>query len=279
MTTAKTILEQIDDYVREEGFDLPVFDKVGLRLQSLLRQDEFDIKDVENLILHDQVLAGMVLRTANSSFFGGLKEITTIKDAIVRLGARQVADLVMLAAEGNKYKAKDPELNKLVKNLWQHAVACALGGQWLARKLNYHDKANEVFIGGLIHDIGKLFLLKVIDQLQISSQQNFNLSYDLGRELIDVLHAEKGYELLKKWNIPDVYCRIARDHHDDMIDGSDTIVMIVRVADRACVKLGIGCRHDPSIVLATLPAAVNLRIKEIVLAEFEIMLEDAMRIA
>ena len=278
MTTAKSILEQIDDYVREEGFELPVFEKVSLRLQSLLH-DDFDIKDVENLILHDQVLAGEVLRAANSSFFGGLKEVTTIKDAIVRLGARQVADLVMLAAERNKYRASDPQLDKLVKHLWQHAVACALGGQWLARKLNYLDKANEVFIGGLIHDIGKLFLLKVIDQLQISSQQNFNLSYDLGRELIEVLHPEKGYELLKKWNIPDVYCRIARDHHDDMVDGSDTITMLVRVADRACVKLGIGCRHDPSIILATLPAVVNLRIKEIVLAEFEIMLEDAIRIA
>ena len=279
MVTTKSILEQIDDYVREEGFELPVFEKVSLRLQSLLHSDDFDIKDVEKLILHDQVLAGGVLRAANSSFFGGLKEITTIKDAIVRLGTRQVADLVILAAEGNKYQARDTELNKLVKHLWQHAVACAMGGQWLARKLNYHDKATEVFIGGLIHDIGKLFLLKVIDQLQVSSQQNFNLSYDLGQELIDVLHAEKGYELLKKWNIPDVYCRIARDHHDDMIDPGSTIMMIVRVADKACVKLGIGSRHDPSIELATLPAAVNLRMKEILLAEFEIMLEDAIRIA
>ncbi len=279
MVQIKSILERIDDFVREEGFDLPVFNKISMRLQALLRDDDFDIKEVEYLILHDQVLAGEVLRAANSPFFGGLKEITNIRDAIVRLGARQVADLVIIAAERDKYQATDPKLNKLVKHLWQHAVACALGGQWLARRLNYSDKANQVFIGGLIHDIGKLFLLKVIDQIQITHKEDFQLSYDLGRELIDTLHAEKGYQLLKKWNIPDIYCRLVRDHHNDYPAENDIVMMIVRVADRACIKLGIGCRHEPSIILAVLPAAVNLRLKEILLAELEIMLEDAMQIA
>ena len=279
MVQTRSILERIDDFIKEEGFELPVFNKISMRLHALLSNDDFDIKEVENLILHDQVLAGEVLRAANSPFFGGLKEITTIKNAIVRLGVRQVADLVMIAAERDKYQAKDPELNKLIKHLWQHAVACALGGQWLARRLNYTAKANEVFIGGLIHDIGKLFLLRVIDQIQITSQQDFQLSYDLGRELIDALHAEKGYELLKKWNIPNIYCHLVRDHHNDNIPEDDIVMLIVRIANQTCIKLGIGTTHDPSIILATLPEVVSLRVKEILLAEFEIMLEDAMQIA
>ncbi len=62
-------------------------------------------------------------------------------------------------------------------------------------------------------------------------------------------------------------------------DTSNTLLLMVRLVDMACRKVGIGLHHDPSIVLATTAEAQALGAKEVVLAELEIMLEDAMTLS
>jgi HD-like signal output (HDOD) protein len=279
MKKSQSLIEQINEFVLQENFQLPVFNDIAMRILKMARHEDFDIREMSNLIYQDQVLVAEVLKAANSPFFGGLTVITTVKDAIIRLGSRQVSDLVLIAAERIQYRAADKKLNKLLGKLWKHSVACAIGSQWLARRLSYHEKDNEAFIGGLLHDIGKLFLLKVIDTMQESKEVSFSISYELSYELISSFHAEQGYKLLTQWNLPKIYCEIARDHQKPELDAENIPLLLVRLTNQACDKLGIGMRHDPSIVLFSTPEASALRIKELVLAELEVMLEDTMQIA
>jgi hypothetical protein len=57
---------------------------------------------------------------------------------------------------------------------------------------------------------------------------------------------------------------------------NDTLLIIVRLANKACNKLGIGLSKDPSIILAATPEASLLGLSEVFLAELEIILEDSM---
>ncbi|MEW6518871.1 MAG: HDOD domain-containing protein [Thermodesulfobacteriota bacterium] len=279
MKKSRSLIEQINEFVLKENFQLPVFNDIAMRILKMARYEDFDIREMSNLIYQDQVLVAEVLKAANSPFFGGLSVITTVKDAIIRLGSRQVCELVLIASERIQYRAADKKLNKLLGKLWKHSVACAIGSQWLARRLSYHEKDNEAFIGGLLHDIGKLFLLRVIDTMQESQEVSFSISYELSYELINSFHAEEGYKLLSQWNLPPIYCEIARDHYNPEFDHDNIPLLLVRITNQACAKLGIGMKHDPSIVLISTPEAAALRVKEIVLAELEVMLEDTMQIA
>lgn len=278
MNKKLSLIEQINEFVQQENFQLPVFNDVAMRILKMARHEDFDLRELSNLIYQDQVLVAEVLKAANSPFFGGLSAITTVKDAIIRLGSRQVCDLVLIAAERIQYRATDKKLNRLLGKLWKHSVASAIGSQWLARRLSYHEKDNEAFIGGLLHDIGKLFLLRVIDTMQESKELSFKISYELSYELISAFHAEQGYKLLRQWNLPQIYCDIARDHHSMDFDQEHIPLLLVRLTNQACDKLGVGMTHDPSIVLISTPEAAILRVKEIVLAELEVMLEDTMQI-
>ena len=87
-------------------------------------------------------------------------------------------------------------------------------------------------------------------------------------------HTSLGYNLLKSWNIPEVYCRIARDHHSEEYDPNDTSLILVRLANEACAKMAVGLRQEQGIVLAATPEAVSLKASDIMLAELEVMLED-----
>lgn len=272
-----SLIDRIDQIIGSDDFKLPVFSDTAIKIRNMMSSPNFEIQEVVRLISSDQSLASEVLRVANSPFYGGLTKIANLRDAAVRLGAKQLADLVMLASERNSYKASDKDVQVLLGKLWRHAVGVALASQWLAKKLGYTDRLNEALLGGLIHDIGKLAVLKVIDELKIKEGLSFPVEFIL--EVVNSVHTQQGYKLAQKWRLPENYCIIIRDHHLEEVDSANFVLLIVKVADAACTKLGVGLHQDASIELAVLPEAHSLGIGEVMLVELEIMLEDTIQAA
>jgi HD-like signal output (HDOD) protein len=268
------LIETLQKKMASDGLHLPMFHHVALKLQGVLAQDDFDINQVAAMITEDQALASQTLRVANSAFFAGLSKVSTIREAIVRLGARQVANLVMLITQQATYRSSDKTMGGYMYRLWKHALGCAMGTKWLAEKTGLREMAQEALLAGLLHDIGKLFILKVLEEIQASHQEMVNLSDAVILEVLDLLHAEQGCLLMQQWNIPDIYCTIARDHHREVYDTSDALLTLVRLVDLTCKKIGVGLSHEPTLVLAYTPEAQVLGTPEVVLAELEIMIED-----
>ena len=270
-----SLVERIDEIISSDDFQLPVFSDIALKIRNIMSSPDFDIQEVVRTISSDQSLVSEVLRVANSPFYGGLTKIATLREAAVRMGAKQLADLVMVASTRNNYRASDKGVQVLLVKLWRHAVGTALASQWLAKRLGYTDLLNEALLGGLIHDIGKLAVLKVVDQLKVKEGLNFPVEFVM--EIVSSTHAQQGYKLALRWRLPESYCIIVRDHHLEGVDQSNSSLLIVQVADAACNKLGIGTHQDASIELAVLPESHALGLGEVMLAELEIMLEDTMQ--
>jgi putative nucleotidyltransferase with HDIG domain len=279
MTEPLTLVDIIEQHLASEQLQLPVFPPLAAELQQMLTQEECNMHQVAAKIMEDQALASHLLRMANSAFFTGLSKVTTVKDAIMRLGVKQVTNLVLLVTQGRQYRTTTKLMGLYGKSLWQHATACALGTKWLAERLGHKSLAQEAFLAGLLHDIGKLFLLQVLDNLQASGEYNLSLSKVMVLEVMASLHAEQGARLLQAWNLPEVYCHVARQHHADSVEGDHCVLLLVRLVNFACHKLGIGIHQNPAMVLATTPEAQLLEAPELLLAELEIMLEDALALA
>jgi putative nucleotidyltransferase with HDIG domain len=275
MSAGESLLGGIKNLIDSGQLQLPVFNRVAFELQVMAASQDYKIDDVERLILGDQVLAAEVLKAANSAFFGGLSSIQTIRHAVVRLSLPQVLRLVLLASERNKYEtAKDPDLRRLLSLLWRHTSVTAGAANWLARRLNYKEMEEEAFLGGLLHDVGKLVILRALDAMKTSKTAPGEFTAELIQEVLISAHTEVGYDLLKRWNVPEVYCRIARDHHLSTFDPTDIPHAIVRLANAATSKVSLSLNPDPTIVLGAMPESVALGAGEILLAELEILLED-----
>jgi putative nucleotidyltransferase with HDIG domain len=240
----------------------------------MLARHEFHINDVLGMISEDQSLASQILKVANSSYYAGLSKIATIKDAVVRLGAQEIANMAMMASQFERYQSDIEILNRNMKGLWEHSLSCATGAKWLAKKTGYASLAAESFMGGLLHDIGQLALLKVIDDIQRNKETQAVLSETLIDEVLDQMHENVGYQLMKSWSLPESYCSIALNHHREDFDGNDILLVIVRLSNLACAKVGKSLRPDPDLSLYSTREAQFLGAKEIILAELEIIVED-----
>jgi HD-like signal output (HDOD) protein len=159
-------------------------------------------------------------------------------------------------------------------NLWRHSVGCAIGSHWLATHCGLQGIKHESFFAGLLHDVGKLHILKIADNLKKNIGNGTQISNALLSEAMDNLHAKCGSALMRHWNLPEKYCEIAREHHTDEFDSKNLLLALVRMADKACHKLGIGLSKEPLLVLYATPESEVLRLSEVDLANLEIFLED-----
>ena len=278
MSAPKSLKEQIADYIGRSSLQLPVFNPIALELQEVLRDDRADASTIETAISKDPALVVQVLRMANSSLYTGLNEITTMRQALMRLGAKQVSRLAISAAQLSLYRSKDALVASYMTDLWHQAYASAVGACWIAEKSGYQDIAESAFLAGLLHDVGKLLILKAIEGINSNEQSGQALPRSLVDDMLESLHNEYGHMLMKRWNLPDAYCVVGRDHHKETFEQEQILLIIVRLLDQVCAKLGIGCAANLEAMPSASAEAQVLRLTDIRMAELEIMLEDAIMV-
>jgi len=277
MSEDQSIVNLIKEQLASGAASIPVFHAVALRLQQVLARPNFSLEEVNRLISADTGLVSQVLRVANSSYYSGLSKVGTIQEAIVRLGSREVANIAMLATQQDQYRSDDPRYKSIMQVLWKHAYCCAAGSKWLALKSGYETLAQEAFLAGLLHDIGKLFLLKVMEEVCRAKRLQAGTTPAILSEVLSSMHVEQGHQIMQQWHMPEIYCEVVAGHEAEQWDHGNALLAMVRLADQTCRRLGIGMHSDPNLLLFASAEAQVLGLKEIGLAELEIVVEDALK--
>jgi len=194
----------IQELLLSKPVDIPVFHEVALRLQQMMIDHSYRTEDAITLVNEDTALAAEMLRHANTAYYSGKTPITTIKNAIIRLGSQQVVNLAFTASIANS-KSDNPLINKYFENLWHHSHAVAIVSAWLAVEVRNTCTVNadEVYLAGLFHAIGKLYLLKCLDKLIKSGM--FAAEKNIIDEILNEMSVQQGIKVMQFWNIPEIY--------------------------------------------------------------------------
>lgn len=254
---------------------LPVPPGIVRKVTLCLAAEDPDVKRLWALVGQDPALLCNLFRAANSAFFVGLHKTVSIEEAVARLGIDKACQVVERACrEGGEGGPQGELLSRYMPSLWQHAQGCAVGAHWLAMRCNYEPLAEQAYLAGLLHDIGKQFLLAAMEEISSSGEFGVILSDELVREVLTSMHVEQGLRLFEEWNLSDIYTEVVSEHHDEDLNPKNILIALVKLANKGCRKAGLGLTHQPDIVLPTTGEAQFLGIDELALAEFEIKIED-----
>ena len=278
MNQPTSIVEVIKAKLAAGTLSEQVFHGIALKLQQTLSRPDFSIQEVHRLLNADPGLASGVLRAANSAFYSGLSKVSTIRDAIIRLGSKEVANLAMLTSQQDLYRSEDLKYKAIMQTLWKHSFCCAVGSKWLAQKSGFGSQSQEAFLGGLLHDLGKLFLVKCMEELCRDKVLEVGNNVVVLREVVTSMHVEQGHRLMVQWQMPQLYCDIVAGHEQERWDQGNVLLAMVRLANLACRRLGIGLNKDHTVLLFASTEAQTLGLKETALAELEIVIEDALKV-
>jgi len=241
----------------------------------MLTDYDFTVDEVAQVATEDQSLASQMLRIANSPMYMGRTKVATIKETVIRLGAQQVINLAIAASQASTHGSENQALDRYMKSLWLHSHGCALGAKWLAHNCGMRGVADEIYLAALLHDVGKLYLLKSIERLVGAGVISSMFDDELIMEIFEAMHVEQGYRLMQHWNFPAMYCDVIRDHHADQWDTVNKMLAIVRFVNLACHRIGLGLKHEPELVLIDTREAEILDISAMQIAELEAVLDES----
>jgi HD-like signal output (HDOD) protein len=268
----KSLADRIREAVETDKVQLPPLPELTVRLQQLLANpDDVQMKPVLDLVSNDPAVAASLLRIANSATFGGLQRVTNLHQAIARLGFEQVGSIVTaLTMKG--YFTNDGQKRELLSRLWDHSLTSAFAARRLAQRVGVD--ATEAFLAGLLHDCGRLLVLKALEHLEQHGGQA-RTPPALVEELMETLHTTLGHRTLTAWRLPDGVARVALHHEEPAGDGTeDVLLMCVQAADLITKKLGFHPQPAPDLPLLQEPAIETLGLGDVELATLMIDLED-----
>jgi putative nucleotidyltransferase with HDIG domain len=200
--------------------------------------------DFIELLEGDEGLSARVLKIANSVFYdrgGGSK---TIVDAVNVVGISELRNLLNATALSGLFQAKHP----LRSELWGHDVATAIVAKVLARNLA-PNLSDQVFLAGLMHDIGKLLILQ---QHKESYEKLVKKGFSEGLDSTTAEykgysfdHAQVGQLIAELWNFsPELYEAIG-DHHKPWCDiKQGSLVSLVKLGNLIAHSQCLGIARD-----------------------------------
>lgn len=223
-----SILQQIDSF--------PALPATVNRVMAITANPESTANELMRAILPDQALSMAILKLANSAFFGRPREVCSIEEAIVVLGFQEIRTIILTQAIFNSFQ-KFRNINKQeIDALWGHSLTCGLAAKIIATHTNGYSPS-QLFIAGLIHDMGKIAMLMALPHSYCPRKQDFSerLLHSLfpdEEEKFGISHDEVGMRLVNRWLFPEPLCvAIGYHHRSDTAPGDVAFSLIVQMAD------------------------------------------------
>jgi putative nucleotidyltransferase with HDIG domain len=198
---------------------------VATRIQKILNDEHCTADKVAHAVNLEPVIAGRLMEIANSAAYKcSGKAITNIRDAVCRIGFDMVRNTTIVIAARQLILAPEQRMLRApLKRLWQHSVEVASIAYMIAKQAP-RVNPDEAMLAGLMHDIGKFYILSRAN----SYPELFNNEQEL-EELIQEWHTGVGRAILEDWHLPESVAIAADEHEivdrapDEALDVTDVV--------------------------------------------------------
>ena len=235
---------------------LPAMPVIAQKLLALQINSDENEREMLMLIEQDPQISAKIIGLSNSAKLGSTRKPTSVKEAAILLGMSRVKSIATGIAimslstkvSTDKFKAQD---------LWLHSfgIAFAMLGIAHAMPAKIRPNDDQVFLAGILHDIGYLALAfldpKRSDDLHaLLSAESERPVLSIEREMLEICHDELGAELARHWNLPDEIIAVLRYHHTpDVVEAAtgQPIVHMISLAEKLLASFGINEHVDTHI--------------------------------
>ena len=195
---------------------------------ACLQNPAASLTDAAKIIGRDVAMTANIMKLVNSAFFGSRRPITTADRAVAYLGMDTLGALVLGHSVFQSGVATNiPGFS--LERLWQHSLETGAAARAIAFSENLPPaKADEAFLAGVLHDVGK-----VVYATRAAALSNDTQTVDFAAQM-DAHHAEVGAYLLGLWGFPNSIVEAVAFHHtpSHASEKGLNLAGIVHIADR-----------------------------------------------
>jgi putative nucleotidyltransferase with HDIG domain len=235
MESAADFAARLKAHFTSPGYTPPLLPAVAMQVQQLSTKADVDIPALVAVMEKDPMFAARVLKIAQSAAFASAGAIASLKDAVVRIGLRNLTDIAWEVAMNMRiFRAQ--AYAQAMEDVRRHSTACA----HLARMLSSATgiSSEYAFLCGLLHDIGMAASLIVLGEQQTGGAA---LDPMLLGMILKRCHQEASMVIATLWKLPGDVQLVVGHHHDIQVQGFvHPLAAVVAVAEQLARELGFG---------------------------------------
>ena len=261
--TADEIIAQVKD--------LPVVSETARKLIVQLNQPDLHRDELVATVRGDNVLTAKLLRVCNSAYSGAREPVFSVDQALFLLGDNMIFRTVCAIGFGGSLGAAAPGYATEANGLWSHSLGTALGAEYLAEIESYGNfLPSTAFTAGLLHDIGKSVISKVLTPKARTDIRGKIAGESLSRveaekAVLGADHCEVGACLLKRWSLPELIVEAVADHHSPVLKPAIQLSAVVYLANCAVHLCGAAPGWEAQAIQAkhTAAAVLGLEVEKV----------------
>lgn len=229
-------------FILRNEIELASLPDIYIQIVDAIKNPRSSAAFVADIISNDMSLSAKLLRLVNSAFYGFPSQIDTLSRAVTIIGTNQLTTLALGVSVTTMFKDIPAGLIDM-KSFWKHSIVCGIISRHIAGQIK-NVSEERFFVAGLLHDIGRLVMLKSypahVKEALLQAGERKVLLCSVESELWGFDHAELAGELLKNWKFPSILEDSIHFHHAPRRARSILEPGIVHLADIMANALMIG---------------------------------------
>ena len=226
--------------------DIATLPEVTVKIIEIVEDPDSTARDLHVVIKNDPALSAKVLKVVNSAFYGLPGQIGSVDRAIILLGMSAVKNIAVAASIARLFKTGKMSERFSAKDLWRHSVAVGAAARLIAKAAGQPAGLDEIFLAGLIHDIGLLVERQAfpeqLSQVITRCSAQEGTFRELETKIVGADHQAFGDALTTKWKFPRHLRAVVGFHHcpEALSPELQKLGYTVYLADVLCCQQQIG---------------------------------------
>jgi putative nucleotidyltransferase with HDIG domain len=236
----RRLSKKIQEYLSKSP-EVRSFPTAVTRLAAACQDPNANNHELASIIECDPALSVKILRLANSPLFSRSGEIKSIAHAVALLGLRKVKSLAISIAGASMFSIGGGAKRQR-QQLWNHSVGCAVVARKLAKYVPGVD-ADDAFLAGVFHDVGKLLFYDVIPDEYSDIEASFDGVSLVEEEdhLTGTTHEVIGLRSSHSWGLPEeIKAAIGWHHRPEQASVCPGFASVIGVANSLAKNWGVG---------------------------------------
>jgi HD-like signal output (HDOD) protein len=226
--------EQIASKFASMG-NLPTLPAAASEALAIANDKDCSIQDLSDVVHNDAALAASVLKLVNSSFYAARERITSLHQAIVRLGLRETRHLIVAVGMKSVFLKLPKKMVDVRDRLWKHSARCAVFSRLLAKRFRLVS-GGEDYAAGLSHDFGKILLAigfpDLFERIYLKAARTAEEERQREHKHLGFDHCQVGVWVGQMWKLPEPVCEVVQHHHTPrQAERYTELTALVSVAD------------------------------------------------
>jgi len=204
--SVQDFLVHVQEELDSNRLVLPTLPDVALKVRDAVSKGEATSQDLADMIITDAALSARLMQVANSPLYRGTVEVNSIQMAVTRLGSSTIRTLITSLVMQQMFTPTTELLEQHFRETWEQGVNVSS----ICRALSSfvpHFNPDEAMLAGLIHQIGKLPILMLVENIP-----EFRDSPSRLNKLLEKAHPPIGKIIMDTWDFPEELKLVASEY-------------------------------------------------------------------